>query len=1267
MGRPERPLDPEAGPVQRFAHELRLLRRGFGSPSYRTMSERTRVSVTALSRAASGERLPSAAVVRAYARACGADPDVWEQRLNAVARQADARREDGAGAPYQGLARFESADRALFFGRDRLADEALRMVREHRFVVLVGASGSGKSSLLRAGLLPRLERFAQDQGCDCELTFLTPGCRPAADYGRLLVPRREGPERLVVVDQLEEIFTLCRDRADRWRFVDQLLAARDPASRLRVVVAVGAGFHGRCAEHPGLAEELDGHTLTVGPMTRAELREAVVGPATSAGLRVERELTARLVEEATDQPCALPMLSHALRETWRRRRSGVLTLQAYEETGGVRGAIARAAEEVYGSLTPEQTGTARRVLLALITPGYDGEYTRRPLARAALREWPDPEVPVVLERLAAARLVTLDGQHAELAHDALVTHWPRLQGWIEESRERMRRHRDLAEAARDWREHGRDPGSLYRGARLAVADALFGRDRGDHDLTAGERAFLSASRVAQTMEGWTSDRTRGRVRGLVLALSLALMGTLTVSHIAWQESRVVERQRGLAAARQAAALAGRQRVTDPRVRALLSVAAWRLSQIPESRGALMDAFGSAESDVFAMEGLREEEGAGAVAAAGRAATSRSAVPARQFLVDSGRALLVASAGTWSTWDVVDRRRTGTGRFTSAESAAHVTAASPDGRTLALTDPRTGDTSLWRRAPDGSTSERPIVGRFVRFGVDGASYVMANGSRVLLRSLEDDRVLFATEEIEPAPADANDPDPSGAPADPTTANSPMDTPTSHPAPGARLVALCRAGRPLLLWDTLRHRTRPGDWRAPAASPAYCSLAFSPDGTRLAVPTPTGTRIWDTVTGRRLADLAHGRAEHLAFTPDGRFLAAVGGGPELTVWRVASPAAPVLRHPLTDGPVTALAWDRTTPTLRYLTGGAVHTLDLTTPLITPWYDIPLDDVLLSSDGALLATTEGDRFHLYDTESGRPLATLTAPATGGPPLMSFTPDGGTFAYGTGGPRSSVVVRDLRDRRTRAVLTPPAGTDVRAIALTPEGDALRLTRTTADGTLGTELWDIARRVRTGVGRGSDGPGAGPVPETMAHEEHTTYPERTAHAERAASPSPTALSPDGRHQATGNAYGEVTVWTAGRRPGTLVPAPADAPACLTCSRVTALAFSEDGATLAIGYGSGDVRVWDVDARLPLGGSLRTAGDAVRTLAFTPDGVTLRVGGVRAPLQSYTVDPDRIAARLCTRAGPSLSPEEWRTYLPDAPYRRVCGTRPADAPALPPT
>lgn len=1196
------------------------------------MAQHTGLSVTALSRAASGERLASAAVVRAYARACGADPDEWERRREAVAEEAAPQGAEEGDSPYQGLARFEPGDRDLFFGRDRLVEDALRLVVDHRFAALHGTSGSGKSSLLRAGLLPRLEDLIREQACDMELRLITPGARPAATHEWLLDPAPDGPERFVVVDQFEEVFTLCRDRADRWRFVDRLLAAAEPASRLRVVIAVGGSFLPRCAEHDGLAHALRHHALAVRPMTRAELQEAVVKPATAAGLRVERELTARIVEEAADRPGALPLLSQALRETWRRRTSGVLTLAAYEAAGGINGAIAAAAEEVYGRFSPVQADTVRRLLPALVTPGEGSADTRCPVSLADLREWPDPELPVVLERLAAARLVLLDEGNVELAHEALITHWPRLQAWVETNRERLRERRRLSEAARLWKERDHDHGSLYRGTHLAVADLLFDRGTGDQDLTGRERAFLSASRVADSMECWKARRIRRRMRALAVACTVVVVGALLAAQIAWQRSNTADLENIRATALEAAALAAQTRSVDPRTAALLSVAAWRLAPSPVSRAALISALAEPEDDILTGPVLGDDD--------------------RAFLVDSGRTLLVAGTGTWSSWDVATHSPTGSGPLPDGRVAA----ADPAGRTLL-----TGGGHLWHLTAGTGTGPPVTGGRVLGFGADGHSYVVRDSGpdpEVRLRAVDDGRTLFEA---------AGD----GYPV---------------PSPDDRLVAVCRPDRPLEVWGTARRVARPGDWETRRA--AGCSsgtVAFGADGARLAVVTDTGVRVWDTATGRRLADLAGAVVTgHLAFTPDGAFLAA--SGPDgVTVWRISAPRLPVLSRTGPGSSVTALAWDPAGRALRFLTGSTVHSLDLASTLDSPWRARPVDAVRLSPDGRLLATAErtaaGYRLRLQETRSTRLVAELpfprpaADPAGASRPLLAFSPDSGSIAYGITGvpgpvPTARFAVRDVSPAGrggTSFDVTGPAASTARAIVLTARGRKLLVGWGTSAGSLVGQMWDTSHG--TPWAR-SDGP------EVVGKEAMTAgLAGRVAIAPVGPDPHPSfidgtqayelAISTGGRQVATGGAFGTVTVWDTGadRDPGAVIPAPSAVAGCAACTRITALAFGLDGTTLAVAYGSGALRLWDLRTNRLLGDSPDTSGDVIDSLAFGADGY-LYAAGLHVSVQAYPVDPEQVAARLCVRAGRSLTVAEWRRYLPGVSYRLVCdGPSPDDGSA----
>ncbi|MER6059985.1 hypothetical protein ABT167_02075 [Streptomyces sp. NPDC001792] len=496
MGRSEKPLDPEAGPVQRFAHGLRELRRASGSPPYREMARRAGYSAPTLSSAATGDRLPSLPVTLAYVEACGGRPEDWEPRWRALAEELSARpaaQDAEEPAPYRGLARFDTEDGDLFFGRDELVEDLVGLVREHRFVAVVGASGSGKSSLLRAGLVPALRNLGERDGRPAAIRICTPGQAPLRTHGALLEPVAGDADTVLVVDQFEEVFTLCQDPVQRGEFIDGLLTSRTATgSRLRVVIAVRADFYGRCAEHHDLVQALNAATLLVGPMSPEQIREAIVKPATAGRLVVERALTARILSDVAQEPGALPLMSHALLELWRRRRGRTLTLAAYEAIGGVQGAVAHTAEEVFTGFTAARTDLARALLLRLITPGEEAPDTRRPADRAELVRSEAAEE--VLEALVRARLVTVDGTGVDLTHEALITAWPRLRTWVETDRERLRLQRRLTESAKEWEQLARDPGALYRGARLLAArDAFMGADGPSPELTPLEREFLTAS------------------------------------------------------------------------------------------------------------------------------------------------------------------------------------------------------------------------------------------------------------------------------------------------------------------------------------------------------------------------------------------------------------------------------------------------------------------------------------------------------------------------------------------------------------------------------------------------------------------------------------------------------------------------------------------------------------------------------------------------------------------------------------------------------
>lgn len=408
--------------------------------------------------------------------------------------------------PYRGLRFFDEPDTANFFGREALTARLVERVQQMTesaspLLAVVGASGSGKSSLVRAGVAPALRKLGW------KVEVITPTAHPLHAFGSL-----EG-KGLLVIDQFEELFSLCRDEREREAFLERVFGSGQP-----VLLVMRADFYGHCAPYPRLRAVLSTRQEYIGAMDAAGLRRAIEEPARLAGWELEPGLADLILRDVgvsgdrSPEPGGLPLLEHALLETWQRRRGRVLTLEGYAESGGVRGAIAQTAERVYGCLSPEDQNLARKVFLHLTELGENTQDTRRRAAFSELRALggSGQAVDSLLDVLAGARLLTLNEETAEVAHEALIREWPALRRWLAEDRDGLRLHRHLTESAAAWERSGRDEGELYRGARLARA--LEWVEQAEHglDLTSLEREFLQASHEREEREALEREAQRQR-------------------------------------------------------------------------------------------------------------------------------------------------------------------------------------------------------------------------------------------------------------------------------------------------------------------------------------------------------------------------------------------------------------------------------------------------------------------------------------------------------------------------------------------------------------------------------------------------------------------------------------------------------------------------------------------------------------------------------------------------------------------------------------
>jgi hypothetical protein len=525
--------------------------------------------------------------------------------------------------PYRGLRPFREEDAPFFFGRGEFIDRLTEAVYRQDLVALVGASGCGKSSVARAGLIPRL-RGREGGGPVWEAVTLLPGDRPLQALAAALLPllepemtevdrlaevnklavylgegrlalrdvvarvlaKQPGTDRLLLVtDQWEELYTLTREEEIRRRFLDEILQATQ-TSPLSVVLTLRGDFFGQVLSYRPLADRLQDNVVHLGPMNREELTQAVEQPAIQVGLAFEPGLMERLLDDVGQEPGNLPLLEFALTTLWERRRGGQLLHQVYDDMGRVQGAVAQQAEAAFQKLAPLEQQAATRVFLELVQTGECTEDTRR---RAGFQEMGEGARDLV-QKLADDRLLVTGRDEAtgqetvEVAHEALIRHWGRLQGWLNADREFLLWRQRLRHDLEDWQRTGGDEGALLRGASLAEAERWFsGRAEA---LTLREREFVQESLALRERERLNRQRQQRR---WVLALASGLVAALVLLALAGWQWRRAEWQQRVALSRQLAAQALHLLESRLDLSLLLSVAATEVADTPEARGSLLAA------------------------------------------------------------------------------------------------------------------------------------------------------------------------------------------------------------------------------------------------------------------------------------------------------------------------------------------------------------------------------------------------------------------------------------------------------------------------------------------------------------------------------------------------------------------------------------------------------------------------------------------------------------------------------------------------------
>ncbi len=1212
-----------------------------------------------ISRLERNQRLPDLTSIQALfipALNLEQDPQLAERflELAQTARQEDA--PVPGIAPYKGLLYFDEQDSELFFGREALKAHLvehvmnLRQDVSRRFLAVVGASGSGKSSLVRAGLAVALKRAGW------ETHVLTPTTNPMRVLQAILNQTQpESAQRvLILVDQFEEVFTLCHDELERIAFIDKLLtAAQDRSGIITTVIALRTDFYTRCAQYPLLRQAVAAEQEYIGQMTVKELRRAIEEPARRGGWEFEPGLVEILLNDVGAQgasepePGALPLLSHVLLATWERRLGRTLTLDGYHASGGVCGAIAETAESVFtDQLNQAQQAIARNVFMRLTELGEGTEDTRR---RAMLSELVNQsteaaELRAVLDILAEARLIIINEDNAEVAHEALIREWQRLREWLTEDRAGLHLHRHLTEASQEWERRGHEPSELYRGARLAQVRewATSNADR----LNATERSFLNASiereehealeREAQRQreleaarklaraerrraeqQAHTSRQLRRRALYLITALGLTVIAALAASIFANRANANFTRANAQRLAAEANSLM--RSGADPQLVALLSLRSMNIQHTLEGDTALNGAArlllpkqtflghkGGVRSVNFSLDGdyVLTSGDDGSV----RLWDAQTGREVRQFQGDSemfsvfspdGDYILAGNSyGTIWLWDI------NTGEtiqhFSDHNFSLISIAYSPDGKYAVTTGFEYLPNHLnWRTGYSARLWDVETGQELRQFSghtdfVTSAAF-SPDGKTIVTTSADNTARLWDVE--------------SGAEIRRFTGHSEFVWSVTFSPDGKYIVTGSR-DRTARMWDVLT-----GDEIRQFSGHEHWvnAVAISHDGHFLLTGSANKVILWDIHTGQMLRQFNGQTASitSVVFSPDDRYLISGSLDGSAWLWDLKQISG---EHPLLEHGYSVYSLTFSPDGQRVLTGGAdngARLWDINTGKVVAEYKNYhswIYSVAFSPDGqSILTGSFGGGAWLWDVETGKVLRRFSAEGWSASDV-AFSPDG-RYAMASGWD-GTIRIWEIKSRQLRNQLVIDPTVEIQSmpsriygIAYSPDGRTLLAPG--EGNTLG--LWDS----QTG----------NELREFKGHTKEVLG---------------VAVSPDGRYVASAGLDRLAIVWDV--KTGDVVQRLSGHTAFLYD-----VAFSPNGQYILTGSADNTARLWDFKTGQERSRFTGHTGP-VRWVAFSPDGKVFATASDDGTVGLWDVDYHDTIRYLCSHLLRDFTDGERRQY-----------------------
>lgn len=1254
--------------------------------------------------------------------------------------------------PYAGLAAFDVDDAELYCGRERMVrrivDAVAETARESAGsgpLILVGSSGSGKTSLLNAGFLAELRADGLPDvpgSAGWPSVRITPGAKPLQrmitqlggdagveslrdDPARIvglvteLLAGRPGQRLILLIDQLEELFTLCHDPAEREMFLQAVSALASPAGgeapTALVVLSLRADFYGRAAEHPELVGALRDHQLLVEPMVADELRAAIERPADRAGLALDEGLADVILHElgvhdGRSMIGALPLLSHVLWAIWWHRTGSRLTVAGYRTAGGITQAIATSAEQFYAGLPAEGQSAIRRVLPRLVRVGDERDDTAQPVELAALlRGLPDvPAAQDAVDRLTEARLLTLDRDTARISHEALLRHWPRLQGWLNADRDWLHARQQLDDDARSWQQAEQDPSLLYRGNRLAaVRQRAADAPADDPDLAPVSAAFLAACEHQERRE---AQRRRRRV---VVLATLAVVAVIGLIVAAWQW-QLAARQRDTVASSAAGQAADRLRETSPGLAMRIAQAARQVADTPEARTSVFNA-------ALTPYDTRLTGHTGTVGTV-------EYHPGRNLLASADEDAAVR------LWDLSDGGQPRTTAVLHSEAPTDI-AFSPDGRFLA-----TGDTGEDKQLWDISDPGEPVVaaqlpgarGAGLSFSPDGRSLAAVTEHEVALWDLTDHTHPVRKGALSLTTSDVADVSFSsdggllaialGPPpgddagdfrtelldvADPARPTAVTTLPDTHAlavdfSPRAPLLAV-GGTRGADMWD-VSDPARPEPVSgsvAMSSTGAVNSVAFSADGSNLAIGVSSGAdgnniSIFSVDGGETdpVADYPMSTlVNSVAFGEDAESVFSSGSGSDIHFWNgTHAPRIPrdrpssvgmtndwsftpdgrilVMPDPDDDRERTFGLWrtrgTREATRVGRLTSGSEYS-----------------DITAINDRTLLETDLTGVARLWNiADPTRPVRGAVLGTMGALGGDTTTHSGRTVAvHGDDGLVHLWDVTDVHAPIPLSTVAGPAGDNDGSIGLSGDG---RILSVADQGSGRIQLWRLADRRHPApaatisteprfpflAGALGGGPGKSrtlvvTTARTTPHEIHLWDINDVSEPVHARTPpvaeNDLVLSDDGKTLAV-MMPNTIDLWNIGdvRRPVRMASLPAINQSDVVFSpdgRLLVSMAEPDGAT---DVESTELHVWDVTDPRDVGelGAPAVPG-TVKDFDFSPDGTlvvsTAASDGGGGDAYLLDLDIDELTRGLCDAMGSQLTPTQWDQYFPGVPPRSTCG------------